>query len=419
MTIEEQHRFINGLSPDHISMLNHDWGVWARDSQWPPAGDWRVWLIMAGRGFGKTRAGAEWIRMQATGRYPKRMALVGETFNDVRQVMVEGASGILTISPAYERPDWFPSKRLLVWRNGSVALCYSAAEPDQLRGPEHELAWCDEIAKWKKSEAWDHLMLGLRLGQHPRALATTTPQPKKWLLDLIKEDGVMLTQGKTQDNHANLSPAFIKAVETRFRQTKLAAQELDGVLIQEHPDALWTRQLIEQNRQDAPSRDDFQEIVIGVDPAVGGRDETGIVVAGKSETGLIWVLDDVSLKADPHRWAGVIVSAAEKWRAIRIVVEVNQGGALVEDVLRTKGVRWPVQSVRARQGKAARAEPVAAAYAEGLIRHGLRLNKLEDQMCNFVPGSKGRHSPDRLDAMVWAVTALMRGQRRTARMINF
>ena len=162
MTVEQRQKFIASLSPDHITMLAHDWGIWARDNQWPPEGVWRVWLIMAGRGFGKTRAGAEWIRMQANGKSPKRMALVGETFNDVRQVMVEGASGIMTISPTYERPEWFPSKRLLVWPNGSVALCYSATEPDQLRGPEHELAWCDEIAKWNRPDAWDHLMLGLR-----------------------------------------------------------------------------------------------------------------------------------------------------------------------------------------------------------------------------------------------------------------
>ena len=419
MTPEQRHQFISNLSPDHITMLAHDWGIWARDNQWPPEGAWRVWLMMAGRGFGKTRAGAEWIRMQANGKSPKRMALVGETFNDVRQVMVEGASGIMTISPFYERPEWFPSKRLLVWPNGSVALCYSATEPDQLRGPEHELAWCDEIAKWKRSDAWDHLMLGLRLGDAPKVLATTTPQPKKWLINLIHEDGVHLTQGRTHDNKANLSPGFITAVETRFRKTKIAAQELDGVLIQEHPDALWTRQIIEKNRKDSPDRDILADIVIGVDPAVGGGYETGIVIAGKDDSGLIWILDDLSLKAEPHRWAGVIASAAEKWRVTRIVVEVNQGWALVEDVLRTKGVRWPIQAVRAKQGKAARAEPVAAAYAERLIRHGGRFDQLEDQMCNFIPGSKGRNSPDRLDAMVWAVTSLMRGGRRTARTINF
>ena len=213
-------------------------------------------------------------------------------------------------------------------------------------------------------------------------------------------------------------------METRFRQTKIAAQELDGVLIQEHPDALWIRQGIEQIRETAPDRDALLEIVIGVDPAVGGGDETGIIIAGKDENGLIWVLNDLSLKAEPHRWAGVIARTAEKWRVMRIVVEVNQGGALVEDVLRTKGVRWPIQAVRAKQGKAARAEPVAAAYAERLIRYGGRFDQLEDQMCTFIPGpmgrgSKGPGSPDRLDAMVWAITSLMRGGRRSARCINF
>ena len=213
-------------------------------------------------------------------------------------------------------------------------------------------------------------MLGLRLGDAPKVLATTTPQPKKWLINLIDEDGVHLTQGRTHDNKVNLSPGFISAVERRFRHTKIAAQELDGVLIQEHPDALWTRQVIEQIRGDAPDRNDLMDIVIGVDPAVGGGDETGSIIASKDEKGLIWVLDDLSIRAEPHRWAGVIASAAEKWRAMRIVVEVNQGGALVEDVLRTKGVRWPIQAVRAKQGKAARAEPVAAAFMDA----GVALN---------------------------------------------
>ena len=419
MTTEDRKNFVKALSCDEADLLLHDWAFWARDEQWPPERDWHIWLVMAGRGFGKTRAGAEWIRMKAKCDQPCRIALVGETFQDVRSVMVEGVSGILSITPQYERPDWLPSRRVLIWPNGSIGTCYSASEPDQLRGPEHEFAWCDEIAKWGSDEAWKNLILGMRLGEKPQIMATTTPQAKAWLIALIKEEGLVLTRGKTIDNKAHLSPAFITAVERRFRNTRLGAQELDGVLITEHPDALWKRALIENYTEAPPKHEDLTEIIIGVDPAVGGGDETGIIIVGRAKNGLIWVLADLSLRAEPHRWASVIAHAASKWQAMKIVVEVNQGGALVEDVLRTKGVRWPIEAVRAKQGKIARAEPIAAAYAEGLVRHGDRFDQLEDQMCNAIPGEKTKPSPDRLDALVWAITAMMRQQRRSARIVEF
>ena len=418
MTDEQRMIFLNSLSDEHLRMLAYDWALWARDQQWPPPRHWRVWLMVAGRGFGKTRAGAEWVRMKAQSGQAGRIALVGETFHDTRQVMIEGASGILAISPYHERPQWMPSRRLLIWPSGALGFCYSAADPDQLRGPEHHAAWCDEIAKWPAPEAWDNLMLGLRMGSAPQVMATTTPKPKQWLFDLMAEDGVVLTQGKTEENKANLPPSFLQAVEQRFRQSGLAAQELDGEFIREDPNALWTRETLEQCRDQCPHRDDLTEVFIGVDPALGGGDETGIIVVGRHHDGLLWVLDDASIHAEPSRWASVIVTMARRWRVQKIIVEVNQGGALVEDVLRTKGVTWPILAVRARQGKVARAEPVAALYEAGRVAHRGAFARLEEEMCGLLAGGgyvgPGR-SPDRADALVWALTELMLGRRGEAR----
>lgn len=419
MSRNERADFITSLSPDEVELVLYDWGLWARDGQWPPEQPWRVWIIMAGRGYGKTRAGAEWIRMKAHQGQKQSLALVGETSDDVRHVMVEGRSGILAVCPNHERPKWYPSRRSLVWPNGVIAHCYSANDPEQLRGPEHHFAWCDEIAKWKYPEAWDNLMLGMRIGEHPQTMATTTPRPKQWLSRLIKEEGVVVSYGRTYDNKANLSPSFLLAVQERFGQTVLAAQELEGRLITSHPDALWGRDQLAGLIKTPPPRDQLTEVLLGVDPAVGGGDETGIIVVGRAEDGLLWVLDDRSLKAPPDQWAEVIVSTANKWRVMKIVVEVNQGGALVEDLLRTKGVRWPVHAVRAKKGKIARAEPVAASYAEGLVFHAKRFELLEDQMCSAIPGASMVSSPDRLDALVWGLTALMRQDRRTAKVLEF
>lgn len=419
MTPNERQQFVQSLSPEAVRHILYDWGFWARDGQWPPEGEWRVWIIMAGRGYGKTRAGAEWIRIKANAAKGQYIALVGETADDVRNVMVEGKSGVLSISPQEQRPEWFPSRRSLIWPNGVIGRCYSASDPEQLRGPEHHFAWCDEIAKWKSPEAWDNLMLGMRIGHHPQTMATTTPRSKQWLIDLIAETGVIVNHGRTQDNQANLATSFLTAVEARFGKTALAQQELDGVLITSHPDALWQRDALAGLIKMPPKRDEMAEVIIAVDPAVGGGDETGIIVVGRAHDGLLWVLDDVSLHAAPADWAAVIVKAAQRWQAMKIVVEVNQGGTLVEDLLRTKGVRWPVYPVRAKAGKIARAEPVAAAYAEGLVRHAQRFEKLEDQMCTAVPGEKHSSSPDRLDALVWGLTALMRQERRAARIFDF
>lgn len=399
-------RFLSQLSGDELDFILYDWQIWARDKQLPPAGDWMIWLIIAGRGFGKTRAGAEWIRTLAADGRCGAIALVGHTLDDVRHVMIEGASGILTISPTEERPRWYPSKRLLLWGNGVKARCYSAEDPDQLRGPEHEKAWCDEIAKWRYRQAWDNLLLGLRAGQKPQVLATTTPRPLRWLNDLAASPGVRLTQGHSFENAANLADGFIRQMSARYKNSPLMAQEIEGRLLTELPNALWNRQLLTQCRGTPPARAALTLVVVGVDPAVGGDDETGIIVAGKDAEEVVWILDDCSLRAQPKKWVEQIVATCKRWKANGVVVEINQGGDVIIDMLKSQNISLPIRKVRARHGKAFRAEPVAALYAAGRIRHGRVLAELEDQLCACVPGQRQTPSPDRMDAMVWAVKGL-------------
>ena len=422
MTPNQRKTLISKLTPIQVQMLAHEWLLWARPKQLPPPLPWRVWLLMAGRGFGKTRAGAEWVRMVAKKKCAGRIALVGETEDDTRHVMVEGASGILSISPLYERPQWLPSRRLLLWPNGVVGRCFSASDPEQLRGPEHQYAWADEVAKWQSEESWHNLMLGLRIGHAPRVVATTTPRPKKWLMNLIKEEGVIVTTGATHENSENLAAEFLTAVENRYRNTHLGRQELDGCLVEENPDALWKREAIEMIKRPTPERRELVQVVIGVDPAVGGADETGIIVAGKEASGVCWVLEDLSLRAAPTVWASRILQASKRWQANRLVVEVNQGGNLIKDVLHTKGIRLPIRAVHARKTKTARAEPIASAYAEGKVLHAGDFDQLEDQMCSANPGTKrsaAGSSPDRLDAMVWALTDLIWGKDVSTRTFSF
>ncbi len=407
MTTDERQRLIDQLTHAEIEFLSHCWEIWARPKQLPPPLPWRVWLLLAGRGFGKTRAGAEWIRAMAQEGAKGQLALVGETSHDVRHVMIEGPSGILSVTPAAERPDWYPSQRVLKWPNGSTARCFSASDPDQLRGPETEFAWCDEIAKWPYEGAWDNLMLGLRAGDMPRVVATTTPRPKKWIIALSRQPDVVITRGSSYENGANLAPGFLKTVRARYGSLDIGRQELEGFLLEEYPDALWNRADLSLIRKPAPQRSDLTHVVIGIDPALGGADQTGIIVAGRDAEGCLWVLEDASRHAPPNQWARRIAQLSRTWRANRLVAEVNQGGNLVTDVLRSQGIRLPIQTVRARHGKALRAEPVAAAYAEGKVFHAGRFDALEDQMCACVPGEKPGTSPDRLDAMVWALTALM------------
>ena len=400
---------IDKLSDSDIEQLSYEWELWARHAQLPPTGEWRCWLLMAGRGFGKTRTGAEWIRTIARKNAGCEIGLIGATFDDARHVMVEGPSGIMTISPPDERPRYVPSRHQLLCENGSRARLFAADKPSQLRGPEFHFVWADEIAKWRYQEAWDNAMMALRKGKNPQILATTTPRPLPWLADLAAAEDTILVQGKSTENHENLSPAFLSSMARTYGGSLLGWQELDGELLSDVPNALWRRQDLESYRNPAPDRNDLIRIVIGVDPAIGGANETGIIVAGKTADGHIWVLGDYSLQAPADRWAQRVRSCFASWRADCVVVEVNQGGDLVTHLLRHNGSSLPIRNVRAFKSKAARAEPVAAAYARGEVSHGADMPELVAQMARFSPASYNGPSPDRLDAAIWAITALLTG----------
>jgi phage terminase large subunit-like protein len=405
------------LSKDEQEELQGHWRLWARNGQLPPEGDWGVWLVMAGRGFGKTRAGAEWVREQANSNPDARIALVAASHGEARAVMVEGESGILTITPHEYRPVYEPSLRRLTWQNGAQATHYSALEPETLRGPQHSHAWCDEIAKWDSSgeragRAWDNLLLGMRLGEQPRVTVTTTPRAVP-LLKRILADGktTLITRGKTEDNSENLPERYLRNIRRAYGRSLLGRQELDGELIEDLPGALWTRALIEECRE-AAAPAGLARIVVGVDPPASARgDSCGIVVTGLAGDGIGHVLADASLRRpSPERWAQGVARASRAWQADRVVAEANQGGDMVASVLRAAEIALPVKLVRASRGKAARAEPVAALYEAGRVRHAGTFPELEDELCGLIAGGAyegpGR-SPDRADALVWALTELM------------
>lgn len=410
---------------EHEEFSTH-WQIWARNSQLAPKKDWQTWLIMAGRGFGKTRAGAEWVRSIADSDPGARIALVAASFGEARAVMVEGESGILAISPLQRRPTFEPSLRRIVWPNGAQAILYSAQEPEALRGPQHSHAWCDEIAKWdnangKAIACWDNLLMGLRLGEEPRVLATTTPRAVPLLQRLLTQDGTEVTHGKTNDNVVNLPARFVTAMRESYGNSLLGRQELDGELISDLPGALWTRTLLEHCRE-ASASSVIVRTVIGVDPpASAGGDACGIIVCARGEDGIARVLADASVtKPSPERWARAVAEAAQAWNADRVVAEANQGGAMVESVLRAADIALPLRLVHARSGKSARAEPVAALYEAGRVRHAGMFPLLEDELCGLIAGGSyqgpGR-SPDRADALVWALSELMLGRRAEPRII--
>lgn len=394
----------------------YDWPFWADTRQLPPEGTWRTWMLMAGRGFGKTRAGAEWVRAEA-GRAKVRIALVGATRMEARQVMVEGPSGILSVTPPAERPVWQPTQGRLHWpATGAEAFVHSGENPDGLRGPQFDLAWCDELAKWGYPDAtWDNLQMTLRLGEAPRALVTTTPRPTSLVRRVV--DGAVVVQGATRENRL-LSPAFVAEMTARYKGTRLGRQELDGALIDDVPGALWTRAMLEACRvaaAPAPVR-----VVVAVDPPAGTEgDACGIVAAGLGPDGIGYVLEDASAAGlSPEGWARRVADCAARHGADRVVAEVNQGGAMVEHVLRAAEAGLPVIRVHAARGKAARAEPVAALYEAGRVRHGRAFPELEDELCGLLAsgGYEGPgRSPDRADALVYALTELMLGTRGVAR----
>jgi phage terminase large subunit-like protein len=412
--VDLRNRLIDQLTPYEAWALLYDWPFWARPNQLPPPGQWRVWLLLAGRGFGKTRTGAEFVRARVATRTARRLALVAPTAADARGVMVEGESGILAISPFWDRPRFEPSNRRLTWANGAIATLYSAAEPERLRGPQHDAAWCDEFGSWRHPEAWDMLMFGLRLGRDPRVVVTTTPRPTALLRGLLQDPAVVVTRGTTYENRANLAGDFIGRIIRRYEGTPLGRQEIDAELLDEIPGALWTRSLIETARlRIAP---ELARIVVAIDPAASSSveaDETGIIVAGRDLMGHGWVLADLSGRYCPLDWARTAVAAYHTHRADRVVAEVNHGGEMVEATLRVVDPDLPFTAVRATRGKIARAEPVAALYAQHRVHHLGVFPELEDQMCSLVTGPndglarRPRFSPDRVDALVWALTELM------------
>ena len=414
--------FLDALTDDDLAALPFLFDFWALPHQIPPQGDWRTWVILGGRGAGKTRAGAEWVRAIVEGATPRakgrarRVALVAETMDQAREVMVFGESGILAVCPPDRRPRWVAGRHMLIWPNGATAQLFSAHDPDSLRGPQFDAVWADELAKWRKAEAaWDMLQFGLRLGDDPRACVTTTPRRTTMLRELLDRETTVSTHAPTQANRANLAAGFLSEVEGRYGGTALGRQELQGELLTDVEGALWTVADLEKVRvDDLPV---FDRIVVAIDPPTtshAGSDECGIVVVGVIMRGEVhdWravVIADATVSAArPTVWAEAAIAAYHRYGADRLVAEVNQGGDMVEAVVRQVDPLVSYRSVHASKGKVARAEPIAALYEQGRVGHVRGLSELEDQMTLMaMDGYAGKGSPDRVDALVWALHDLM------------
>ena len=406
---EQQEAYLRTLSPEAQARLLYDWKFWARPNQLAPEGDWRTWLALAGRGFGKTEAGAQWIRGQVEGG-ARSIALVAETQKDLEEVMV---ARLLKISP----PDMMPTVRYkpvrLTWPNGAQALGYNGTEPDQLRGPEFDTAWVDELAKYRYArETWDMLQFTMRSGTDPRVFVTTTPRPIPVLREIIKDPSTVITRGSTMDNASNLPAAFMKAVVDKYEGTRLGRQELNAEMLDDVPGALWTREMFDGTRvREAPR---MRRVVVSVDPSGttgnGEGDDIGIVAAGRGDDGRAYVLGDHTCQLSPEGWARRVAEVYGLHEADRVIAERNFGGAMVEAVLRAAAPKLPVKVVTASRGKVARAEPIAALYEQGKVSHVGGFAALEDQCCSMTSnGYVGEGSPDRADALVWALTELMLG----------
>jgi phage terminase large subunit-like protein len=425
LTEEEREEILSKLSSEAKAKLKYNWEFWARPDQLPPPGDWTTWLVLAGRGFGKTRMGAEWVRKMALEFPGCRIALVAETAADARKVMIEGDSGILNISDPDFMPEYSPANRQITWPNGSIALTYNATEPDQLRGPQHHFAWADELAKWEKmQDSWDQLQFGLRLGSTPKQIVTTTPRPLPLIKSLVNDPSVYLTKGRTLDNVSNLPDSFLSYIEDKYGGSRLGRQELEGEILDDIPGALWQRHWIDSTRKpEVP--EDLERVIVAVDPATSsneGSDEHGIVVVGlaRNAEGYAegYVLEDASLKGSPEEWAKRAVLMYRKWEADKIVAEKNQGGEMVSSVIKAVDRNVPIKLVHASRGKIIRAEPISTLYEQGRVHHVGRFDVLEEQMCIFsidnIRGN-GYGSPDRVDALVWGLTEIfdkVTGRRR-------
>lgn len=405
---QERQRRLASLNERELAALRYDWSFWARPDQLSPAafsaGDKTYWLILAGRGFGKTRSGAEQVRAWA--RTHEYVNVIGATADDARDIMVEGESGILAVCPRHERPDYLAHKSRLEWKNGAKTLIFTADSPERLRGKQHAALWCDELASWRYPEAWDQAMFGLRLGEHPQAIITTTPRPTATIRNLMADPQCIVTRGTSYDNRDNLAPTFFDAIVARYEGTRLGRQELNAEILDDNPNALWQRARIDELRvREAP---EMSRIVVAVDPPVTSRedsDEAGIVACGLGVDGHYYVLHDRSLRGSPETWARAAVRLYHDTGADRLIAETNNGGDMVEVMMRNVDRNVAYKAVTASRGKIVRAEPIAALYEQGRVHHVGAFPALEDQMVEYDPVTSTK-SPDRMDALVWALTEL-------------
>jgi phage terminase large subunit-like protein len=427
---EERLKRLAAMTPQERTDLEFRWKGWnARPSQLPPPGEWDNWLVLAGRGFGKTRTGAEWVRANMCGPTPltggrwRHLAIIAETAADARDVMVgdgkqpsdpKAGSGILQVHPKDFLPHYEPSKRRLTWPNGAAATLYNAVEPEQLRGPQHDAAWCDELCKWRyQQETWDQLEFGMRTGKNPQKLISTTPKPTLLLKAIIADPATVITRGSTFDNAANLAAKFLGRIKRKYEGTRLGRQELEAEVLDDLEGALWKRSVIDQYRVKLADIPPLARVVVAIDPNASSEEnsnECGIVCVGLGEDGHGYVLDDVSAVYSPSEWAAEAISLYYARRADRIVAEINNGGEMVENTIRSVDLNVSYSSVWASRGKFIRAEPVSSLYEQGRVHHVGGFPQLEDQMCSFTVDFDRNtmgYSPDRMDALVWALTELM------------
>jgi len=407
---EEQNKRLSSLTENEAEILIYDWDWNARPKQIIPPGDWTTCLVMAGRGYGKTRIGSEWVKQQV--KTNKYVNLMGATGDDAIDIQVEGESGILNVCNRWERPVF--KKGALYWPNGAISLIFSAEEPERLRGKQHMKLWADELGAWRYPDSWDQAMFGLRLGANPQALITTTPRPTELIKNIAKDPNTIIIRGSTYDNKDNLAPSFFNKIVTKYEGTRLGRQELNAELLEDNENALWTHKLIEEARVRAFDLDgkkikySFSRIVVAIDPAVTSGPEsdfTGIVIAAKGEDGDYYVIEDITLLGKPIEWATKAVNAYHDYKADRIVAETNNGGDMIENLIRSVDSNVSYKKVTATRGKLLRAEPISALYEQGKVHHIGLFKELEDQMCNYT-GDPRAKSPDRLDALVWALTEL-------------
>ncbi len=424
LTSEQRLELQGSLSSREAAALEWNWPFWSRPKQMEPSQEllkakgitsWRIWMVMAGRGFGKSRTGAETVRARVESGRSKRISLIARTASDIRDVMIEGQSGIMRISPPWNRPKYEPTKRRLTWPNGAVATTFSADQPDALRGPECDFAWCDELATWRYMEAWDNLMFGLRLGLNPQCIVTTTPRPIKVIRDLDKDPYCVVTTGSTLENAGNLAPSFLESILRKYSGTRLGRQEILAEILEDIAGAVFQRAWIDAGRRNDRFKtrpEAMDRMCVAIDPAMtSGEDsnETGLVVAGRDHNRHGYVFEDASGRMAPSEWVMTAIRLYNTWQCDYIVAEVNNGGEMIANAIHQVDANIRVKEVVATRGKLVRAEPVGMVYEQGRGHHVGMFPELEDQMCRFTPDfiRQPDDSPDRMDALVWAFTDLI------------